>query len=717
MLQVSQNYKNGAINLETVDPPALKKGGVLVRSTYSVISLGTEGMKLREAKMNLTQKAKARPDQVKKVLETMQQQGVMATYRKVMNRLDSLTPLGYSLSGIVEAVGEGAEEFEVGQRVACAGAGLANHAEFNFVPLNLVVPVPEHVSMDQASFATIGAIALHGFRQGDMRLGETACVIGLGLVGQVLVQILRAAGMRVYGIDLSESRCTLAETCGARLAAGPDDDVIAQAIERATHGKGADCVFLTASSNTNGPLETAIDLCRDRGRIVAVGKTRLDLPYVDMFQKEIDIRFSRSYGPGRYDPQYEDKGIDYPIGYVRWTERRNLAAFLELIANGTVDLEPIITDIFPFTEAVHVYESLHEGEITGLGVLFQYRDDASTAPVSPKLTAVPKPVGDVVRLGVIGAGNYACSMLLPHLKDNKDAVLQAVATGTALSGANAARKFAFEQHGTDYKALLADETIDAVLIATRHASHARMTSDALRAGKTVFVEKPLSIDESGLQIVLDAVEETGNDRLQVGFNRRFSPIIEAVKSEFDGHSTPLFMHYRVHAGQLDASAWQCDPSEGSRFIGEAGHFLDVFAYLTDSRPVSVSAMVLRPENGSPDDRENMAVTISYADGSLGTLHYMTQGGSKLPKEWLEVSGGGRSVQMDNFEKCTFYRAHSAATGKKFRANKGQAEQMATFIVSCRDGSPMPVSLQCIIDTTKATLAADISMRQGKTILL
>ncbi len=718
MRQVSQNYKSGAVNLEQVDPPALKRGGVLVRSAYSVISQGTEGMKVREAKMNLVEKARARPDQVKKVMQTVQQQGLTATYHKVMNKLDSLTPLGYSLSGVVEAVGQGAEEFEVGQRVACAGAGYANHAEINFVPRQLVVPVPDSVSMEQAAFATIGAIALHGFRQGDMRLGETACVIGLGLVGQVLCRILSAAGMQVIGIDPSAERCRLAEESGgASRAAHPDDDGVMRALQKQSGGYGADCVFLCASSSSNAPLEQAISLCRDRGRIVCVGKTALDLPYVEMFQKEIDIRFSRSYGPGRYDPTYEEKGIDYPIGYVRWTEQRNLAAFLQLIASGRIDLTPMIDQVFPFDDAVNVYERMHAGEISGLGILFHYAEHIDAGEASrPTMTTVATAVEGAVRLGVIGAGNYASSMLLPHLKDHKQVMMQAVATGTSLSGANAARKFGFVSHGTDYQALLRDDSIDAVLIATRHASHARMTAEALSAGKAVFVEKPLAIDEEGLTQVLDAVHSTGNDRLQVGFNRRFSPIIQQMKKMFQDKNAPLVMHYRVHAGPLDQTAWQCDPAEGTRFIGEAGHFFDVFAYLTGAMPRAVTAMALRPEATSRDDLENMAVTVQYDDGSVATLHYLTQGGTKLPKEWLEVSGGGKTVQMENFERLCIWDARAKRL-QKFTADKGQKAQMMSFVQSIKNGEAMPMSLPCLEATTRVTLAADQSMRTRQMVLL
>jgi threonine dehydrogenase-like Zn-dependent dehydrogenase len=376
MRQVTQNYKSGEIRLEEVDWPALKAGGVLVRSHYSVISTGTEGMKVREGKLSYLGKARARPDQLKKVLQSLKQQGLLATYRKVMNKLDSLTPLGYSLAGEVVAVGADAAEFHVGQRVACAGAGYANHAEVNFVPKNLVVPVPDEVSLKHASFATVGAIALHAFRQAQMQLGESACVIGLGLLGQLLVQILRAAGIHAVGTDLVAERCRLAEELGANAALTAEDPALERLIARLTGGAGVDCVFVAAGGGSNAATELAVRIARDRARVVDIGKTRLDLPWNDYYLKELDVRFSRSYGPGRYDANYEERGIDYPIGYVRWTEKRNLASFLDLVSSGQVKVEPLISQVRKFGEAETVYRELAENGGNVLAVAFEYENTA-----------------------------------------------------------------------------------------------------------------------------------------------------------------------------------------------------------------------------------------------------------------------------------------------------------------------------------------------------
>lgn len=717
MKQVSQNYKTGTIRLEEVSVPGLKKGGVLVRTHFSVISAGTEGMKVKEGKMSYVQKAKARPDQVKKVVKTVQQQGLQAAYQKVMNKLDSLTPLGYSLAGVVEAVGEGAEEFKVGQRVACAGVGYANHAEVNFVPKNLVIPVPDDVQLEDAAFSTIGAIAMQGMRQAEMQLGETACVIGLGLIGQLLVQLLRAGGIHVVGIDLVDDRCQLAMELGAEFAGAADDPVMQSTLARLTGGHGIDCIFLCAGGSSNAPVERAVEMARDRARVVDIGKTRLDLPWKDYYEKELDVRFSRSYGPGRYDPNYEEGGIDYPIGYVRWTERRNMAAFMDLLEDRKVRLEPIIAEIRSFSEAETVYQEIADGRSKGLGIVFSYDVSQDVAPRLSQMSCPVVPTQGQVCIGVIGAGNYASSMLLPHLARDPDAHLVAVATTTSLSAANAERKFRFDRITTDYHGLLEADDIDAVVIATRHATHAAMVAEALAAGKAVFVEKPLALTFDECEAVRQAAVDANNDRLLVGFNRRFSPLIQILAEQTGGGDIPLMIQYRVQAGQMESGSWYLDPNEGSRFVGEAGHFIDVLTYLTQSRPVTVYAAALRPNRTLPDDTDNVSVTITYENGSVGSLQYLTQGGAKLPKEWIEVHGAGRSAQLQNFEQVMTYTSSQQEKFKGQGVNKGQQEEMAAFIRAVRTASPMPISFDDLLDTTLVTLAAETSLKTGRVISL
>ena len=712
MKQVSQNYKSGAIRLEDTNPPALRHGGVLVRTHYSVVSAGTEGMKVREGRMSYLGKARARPDQVGKVLNTLRQQGFAATYEKVMNKLDKLTPLGYSMSGEVIAVGNGAEEFQVGQRVACAGAGYANHAEVNFIPKNLVVAVPQGISMKHAAFTTVGAIALQGLRQAEMQLGETACVVGLGLLGQLLVQLLRAAGVHVIGVDIVDARCDLARRCGAVAAYRPNDPLLVTAVARHTSGHGVDAIFITAGGADNGPIELAIELARDRARIIDIGKTKLDLPWNDGYMKELDFRFSRSYGPGRYDPTYEEHGVDYPIGYVRWTERRNMQAFLDLVASGRVDLDALTPSVRSFDDAERVYSDMAQGKLEGLATILEYSPDK---PLSPPVFMITKEqrradrAKDVVQLGVIGAGNYALTMLLPHLRDNALVKLQSVATASALSGADAKRKFGFVEATTNYRAVLENPDIDAVIVATRHATHARIAAEALRAGKSVYVEKPLALDFDGARQLWQAINESGNNRLMVGFNRRFSPILADVAARFKNYSGPLTLHYRVHAGQLDAGSWYLDSREGSRFTGEGGHFIDAISFLSRSRPVSVYARALRPDKPTADDLENVAIVVQLANGSVANLLYLTQGGVKTPKEYLEVFGGGKTAQMQNFERVMYYEA-DASSKSRWRVDKGQKEMLSLYVERVRSGGPMPIAAAELFDTTLATLAVAESLR-------
>jgi len=660
--------------------------------------------------MSLLGKARARPDQVSKVLRTLRQQGPRATFEKVMNRLDSLTPLGYSLSGIVENVGADAGEFRVGQRVAGGGAECAFHADLVAVPRNLVIPVPDGVELRHACFATVGAIALQGYRRGEMQLGETAGVIGLGLLGQILVRILRAAGIQVVGVDVAPQRCELAAGVGT-VAFTPDAAALRSAV-RVLPGGGVDCVFIAAGGNSNAPAELAVEIARDRARIVDVGKTRLDLPWNDCYMKELDLRFSRSYGPGRYDPVYEQKGVDYPAGYVRWTERRNMMSFLGLLADQRLNLEPIITDVRGLEEAEQVYEAIARGE-GGLGMLFQYpgaaEPSARESLTGPRREA--RPVAGRVRLGFIGAGNYASTMLLPHLARHDGVELVEVVTRTGLSGANARRRFPFQRVSTDVDGLLAADDIDAVAIATRHATHPPMVAAALRSGRAVFVEKPLAIDRAGLETVRQALVESGNERLQVGFNRRFAPLVVELSSVFRPRSSPLFMSYRVHAGQLESGSWYLDAAEGTRFTGEGGHFLDVFAFLTGSRPVTVSATALRPSTATVDDRDNVAVTVTYSDGSVGSLLYLTRGGSRVPKEELEVFGDGKTVRLHNFSHLEIYEG-DARRLRKARADKGQRAELAAFIDAVRRARGMPIPIESLLDTTIATLAVEESLRRG-----
>ena len=721
MKQVAQNYKSGDLAVLDVPVPACQPGGVLVRSLYSLISTGTEMMKVSEARMSMLSKARARPDQVRKLLDSVAQQGALATYQKAMNRLDSYTPLGYSLCGVVVEVGAGAEEFSVGQLVAAAGNEFALHAEVNWVPVNLCVPVPDGVAPEHAAFATVGAIAMQGVRRSEVALGETACVIGLGLIGQLAVRLFIASGVQVVGLDMVEARCREAEKAGALVCAAPDDDGLRE-VERVlldrTGGLGADHILLAAGGESNGPVEVAARLARDRARVVDIGKTRLDLPWNAYYDKELDVRFSRSYGPGRYDARYELEGIDYPAGYVRWTERRNLGCFLDLLVDGSVDVAPLISGIHPVDEAADVYNRLGAGSLHGVGFLLSYGDPAEAvslsrtlqgpAPTESRSSSPRRRPAARVRLGFIGAGNYATSMLLPQLRDNSGVELASVATTKSLSGLNAQRKFGFATITTNVESVLDDETLDAVFIVTRHHSHAGLVCQALERGLTVFVEKPLALSDEQLTAVLDTVERTGNDRVMVGFNRRFAPLFVDLGERFGPSHGPVSARYLINAGRLDATSWYLNEElEGSRFTGEGGHFIDTLSAFVGQHPVEAYAM-----GGAGSIHAN----LRFADGSVGTVSYVTEGSSRFPKETLDVVGDGRNGRLDNFQRVTVWSAkgkngHRVLAGQ----DKGQRAQLERFVDAVRTGSPMPIPLESLVATTRATLAVGSSLSSGRPV--
>jgi predicted dehydrogenase/threonine dehydrogenase-like Zn-dependent dehydrogenase len=722
MKQIAQNYRSGELTVLDAPVPACRPGGVLVQSLFSLISTGTELMKVHEAHLSMVGKARARPDQVRKVLDTVAQQGAVATYKKVMNKLDSYTPLGYSLCGVVVGVGAGAEEFKVGQLVAAAGNEFALHAEYNWIPVNLCAAVPRGVAPEHAAFSTVGAIAMQGVRRAEPQLGETSLVIGLGLIGQLVVRLLVAAGVRVVGLDVIEARCRLAEQAGAVTCAAPDDEglaAVASSLGELTSGRGADHVFLAAGGSSNAPVETAAKLARDRARVVDIGKTKLDLPWNAYYDKELDVRFSRSYGPGRYDDRYELEGVDYPAGYVRWTERRNLECFLDLLARKDLEVETLVSGTFPINDAVKVYDDLSSGALKAVGVLLSYpAPDPETVP-RPAASLVRTPPAGVSKrpngpgskrlaIGFIGAGNYASSMLLPHLVQLPNADLVHVTTTKSLSAVNAQRRFGFATASTSASAVLEDESLDVIFVVTRHATHADLVCRALEAGKTVFVEKPLALTVEELDQITEVIAKTGNDRLMVGFNRRFAPTLTKMKASFGPASSGSFTRYLVNAGPLGADSWYRNEGEGSRFTGEGGHFLDTLSWWTDSLPEEVYAA-----GGGPDS-DDVQVTVRFTNGTSGVISYLTDGNVRYPKETLDATGGGRSARLDNFRKATVWsgRGHETIRARGGQ-DKGQQAELARFVDACVAGAAMPIPLESLVAVTAATIAVRESLLSGR----
>ena len=719
MKQIAQNYKSGELIVLDAPAPACRPGGVLVQSLFSLISTGTEMMKLTEAKLSMVGKARARPDQVRKVLDSVAQQGAVTTYKKVMDRLDSYTPLGYSLCGVVTEVGRGAEEFHVGQFVAAAGNEYALHAEYNWIPVNLCAAVPQGVLPEHAAFSTVGAIAMHGVRRAETQLGEAACVIGLGLVGQLVVRLLIASGVRVIGLDMIEERCRLAEQAGAILCAAPDGEgmeAIQASLDEITCGRGADHVFLAAGGPSNAPVETAARLARDRAHVVDIGKTRLDLPWNAYYDKELDVRFSRSYGPGRYDERYELEGIDYPAGYVRWTERRNLECFLDLLARKDIEVSTLVSGVFPLENASTVYADLASGSLKAVGVLLEYPappadalPKAATSLIRPSSASTPRGQRDGrLAIGFIGAGNYASSMLLPGLAAMPNAYLAHVATTRSLSAVNAQRRFGFAMASTDAGAVLENKDLDAIFIVTRHHTHADLVCRALETGKAVFVEKPLALTREELDRIVETIANTGNDRLMVGFNRRFAPLLTQMRSQFGPASSSAVTRYLVNAGPLAADSWyRNDALEGSRFTGEGGHFIDTLTWWAGSLPEEVYA-VPGPE------KDDVQATVRFQNGASGVLTYVTGGNTRFPKETFDAAAGGRSARLDNFRKATVWagRGHST-TRARGSQDKGQRAELTAFVEAVLTGAAMPIPLEALVAVTRATIVAGESLASGK----
>lgn len=701
MKQVIQNFRSGVLKVDEVPETICRRGGVLVRNVASLISAGTEKMAIDFAQKSLAGKAKERPDLVRQVLGKLRRDGLMNTVRTVKARLETPLALGYSCAGLVREVGRGAEEFRVGERVACAGMNYASHAETVFVPKNLTVKIPDEVSFDEAAFVTLGAIALQGVRTAEVRLGEAVAVIGLGLLGQLTVQVLRAAGCRVIGVDLDPGKVALARAHGAESAVLRSDDVAA-AVAQFTQGYGVDAVIVTAAADTNDPIELAGQIARERAIVSMVGAVRMEVPRKVYYEKELQLRLSRSYGPGRYDAQYEEQGIDYPIGYVRWTETRNMQEFLRLLATNAVRLEQLITHRFPITEAARAYDLITgKTQENFLGVLLTYGEPQSrTNVIALRSEQAPREV----RLGVIGAGNFARSVLLPRLAKMKDVSLAGIATATGRNAKNIGEQYGFAFCTTDYRELLQRDEINTVLIATRHDTHAQMAAQALRAGKTVYVEKPLAISEDDWRALNEAVQQTAG-RVMVGFNRRFSGLSVELQDFFAGVDS-LAISYRVNAGVIPSDSWIQQAEGGGRVLGEVCHFVDYLQFLARAEPVEVFAY--RSAVGA----DTLSIVVKLSDGSIGNINYLANGDRAFPKERIEVYGSGRVAVLDDFRTLELWRDGKRKTTKRLAQDKGFDQELTAFITAARNGSEMPISWRSLLLTTVACLRIEAALASG-----
>ena len=717
MKQVVQNYRTGELKVEELPPPALRPGGVLVRTAYSLISAGTERMVVETAQSSLVGKARSRPDLVRQVFDTFKREGLRSTYEKVKSKLTQMKALGYSASGVVTAVGHDVKEFKAGDRIACAGAGYASHAEVIFVPKNLCAKLPDGASLESACYTTVGAIALQGIRQADTRLGEAVAVIGLGLVGQLTVQLLKAAGCQVIGVDIDKAACELAKRSGADLVAS-DQQSARAACMSLTEGRGADCILITAGTKSNEPVELAGELARDRARVVVVGLVGMDVPRHSYYEKELDLRLSRSYGPGRYDPEYEEKGNDYPIGYVRWTERRNMEAFLRLVADGKINTGLLTTHRFGVNKAEDAYKLIlsRDGE-RYCGVVLEYAAAdqplaAYDAPASAKRVA-----RDELGVSFIGAGNFARGVLLPIIKRSPKVQLVSLATATGISAKNTGAQFGFGHSTTDHEEVLGSDQSQVVFIATRHDSHARLAAEALSRGKSVFVEKPLATTDEGLREVVAAARES-NGLLMVGYNRRFAPLAEEIKARFRSRTGPMTIIYRVNAGQLPAGHWSHDSTEGGgRVIGEVCHFIDFIQHLTDALPASACAEAV-PQNqvaGFVDD--SVVVSMTMTDGSIASIVYTASGDSSVAKEQVEIFCDRSVAGIDDFKS-----GHFVQGGKRIKLgggsqDKGHAAEISAFLEAARGRAAAPISLESLVATSLASFAIVESSRSGARVAI
>ncbi len=710
MKQLLQNIRSGETSVVEVPIPQVQPGMVLVRTQASLVSAGTERMLVEFAEKSLVGKALSRPDLVHQVVDKAQREGVLSTLDAAFNRLDQPMPLGYSSAGIIEAIGEGVTGYKIGDRVACAGGGYAVHAEFAIVPRNLLALLPETVDFESAAFTTLGAIALHGFRLSQAQLGETVGVIGLGLLGFLAMGVARAAGCHVFGVDLDETRVNLAQQMGVTAV------LRSQAAEAAlsfTHGVGVDHVLICADTPSSDPVELAGEIARDRAHVVAIGAVGLTIPRRLYYQKELSFINSRSNGPGRYDPAYEESGRDYPIGYVRWPEGRNLQAFVELLAEQHLDVKSLITHRFPIEKAPDAY-TLITGKTDQpfMGVLLTYPESGKnkvkfgTAKTPVIKTSLPLSGANLVRMGVLGAGNFASAVMLPILKKNNSIELVAITSGSGLHAQAASQKYAFKYTAASEDEILRDPQVNTIAILTRHHLHAEQVVRGLQAGKHVFCEKPLAINRQQLAQIKDQLlsGET-SPLLMVGFNRRFAPLARRLYEFIQPRREPLAATYRINAGSLPLTHWTQDPLQGGgRVIGEVCHFVDFLTFLVGAPPISVIA------HGLPDDsrycEDNVVMTFTFADGSLGSISYLANGDDAYAKERVEVFTAGMVAILDNFRTLELVRGgRRKVISSRLRQDKGHRQEWEIYASAILSGTPPPIPYEQLFGVTEATFAA------------
>jgi predicted dehydrogenase len=697
--------KSGDIVIEEVPAPTVRPGRLLVANMYSVISQGTESQNLENMSGSLVTKAWRNPELVRTAVGKVKEDGIKSTLGMIKAESGKLLPMGYSSSGLVIAKGENAPGIEVGDLVACAGE--AHHAEIVSIPVNLAVKIPENVPPEQAAFMTLGSIALQGVRRSGAHLGSVVAVVGLGLIGQLTVQILAAAGCRVVAADLDESRVKLAGKTGAHLALKVEEGYVDKVV-KFSDGMGADAVLICAATSSQSPVQDALAMSRRKGKVVVVGDVPMNIDRKPFYEKELDFLISTSYGPGRYDPTYEEHGLDYPVDYVRWTQNRNMAEFLRLISHGRIDLKPLISKVFPIEKAAEAYQYARSADERPLGVLFKYREAEKRKAVSEVVVLSEKTAHKgTLNIGILGAGSFAKTQHLPNMSKLTGVDIRAIASNRGGNAKQLGKRYGASYCTTDYDKILSDRDVHMVLIATRHNLHAPLAVKAIRSGKAVFTEKPMAMNREEVDSISEVISAS-KVPFAVGFNRRYAPLAIRLKKSL-AKGKPVTINYTVNAGILPKDHWVHDPVQGGgRLIGEACHFFDFFCWLTDSKPVSVITHGI--SGGSSDD--NFVSTVKFQDGSVGNLTYSSEGHSSHPKEMITVFSGGSVMVINDFANLEISGPKPYNQRLK-KADKGIKDCLHDFIKVAK-GERTGHSYNSYLWPTLCTLKARDSMKTGKT---
>ncbi len=714
MKQIVQNYKTGKISIEEIPIPLLEGSGVIVKNYFSLISAGTERTKVDMVKKSLIGKAKSRPDLVQKVIGTIKTKGLINAAKSVFRKLDEYRPLGYSSCGKVVDLSKDIENLKIGDFIACGGAGYANHAEYIYVPKNLFCKVPDNIDLIDASFVTVGSVAMQAVRLLNSQIGEKVLVIGLGLVGQLVVQILNAYGIGTFGMDIEKNKVNKGKECGLRIGSLIDSPDLNEKVNFFTGNRGFDGVIITASTDSNKPIELAGRYCREKGNVIVVGQVSMNIPRDDYYRKEINIVISRSYGPGRYDGKYEEKGIDYPYGYVRWTENRNMKSFIDLINNKRIDVKKLISEVYELNDYMKAYECIYNNKAKDYyGLVLKY-DVSGKGSENKIIISESKIVCKEIKASFIGSGGYAQKFLVPLFAKNSNVSLYSILSSTGLSAKNVGKKYNFKYVPNNIDDIFLDDKSNLVVISTRHDTHAKYIIKALENKKNIFTEKPLCINKKDLEKIRKAYNDS-NSILMIGFNRRFSGLIKKLIGVYKDRNYPLVVNYRINAGKIDRSHWIQDPDiGGGRIVGELCHFIDLTNFIVGKKVQSIYS------SGIGDNKEvklidDLITNIEYKDGSIGSITYVSNGSKLLFKEYIEVYGGGITVIIKDFKTCEIYKGNNIDKIDLRKQDKGQFNEINEFIDSLIKKGKSPISFSQIYNSTSNTFSVIDSLRSGRKV--